>query len=383
MQKIILALSIIIFFSCNTNTDKGKFTIHGEIKNFTANKIYVEQLYFNNQTPTLIDSAIINKNTFSIIVKATEEGLYRLRLSGQENGFMFINDKSNVSFKADARDLSLSGPTFNTPANMAFKKIIDTIGSLRKDLIISKNILNQLQESGVQETDSSFIEALNNFDERKEKISKFCFQYGDTTQSPVLAIFTITAAPVEIGKLEIPLNNLAKRFPNHNGIAAVNAFAKQKITQAQQQTQGPNNNSKAAVGNMAPEITMPDTEGTPFSLSTLKGKYVLIDFWASWCGPCRAENPNVVAAYNEFKDKNFTVLGVSLDQNKKSWLKAIQDDKLSWKNISDLQYWSSAAVNLYGFDALPFNVLINPEGKIIATELRGEDLINKLRDILQ
>ena len=137
------------------------------------------------------------------------------------------------------------------------------------------------------------------------------------------------------------------------------------------------------VGELAPDIVLPGKTDTIIKLSSLNGKVVLIDFWASWCGPCRAENPNVVAAYNEFKDKNFTVLGVSLDQNKKSWLKAIQDDKLSWKNISDLQYWSSAAVNLYGFDALPFNVLINPEGKIIATELRGEDLINKLRDILQ
>ena len=125
---------------------------------------------------------------------------------------------------------------------------------------------------------------------------------------------------------------------------------------------------------MAPDITMNDTEGKPFSLSSLKGKYVLVDFWASWCGPCRGENPNIVEAYNKFKDKNFTILGVSLDEDKDAWLKAIKDDNLTWKQISDLKGWNNAAVPLYGFDAIPYNVLVDPEGKIIATSLRGSTL---------
>jgi len=174
--------------------------------------------------------------------------------------------------------------------------------------------------------------------------------------------------------------NLNKRFPNHKGIEGIvtqfNAML-QQANQPQQPTTG------AAVGTMAPDFTMNDTEGKPFTMSSLKGKYVLIDFWASWCGPCRGENPNVVSAYNKFKDKNFTILGVSLDDNKEAWLKAIKTDGLLWKQVSDLKKWENATISLYGYDAIPYNVLLDPQGKIIASNLREAALHNKLAEVLK
>ena len=133
------------------------------------------------------------------------------------------------------------------------------------------------------------------------------------------------------------------------------------------------------VGKAAPAFTLPDTAGVPVSLSSFKGKYVLVDFWASWCPYCRRENPNVVRVFNEYKDKNFTVLGVSLDKDKAKWMKAIADDKLAWTHVSDLKYWDSEIPALYAVRGIPANVLLNPDGVIIARNVMGEQLEQALQ----
>jgi peroxiredoxin len=140
---------------------------------------------------------------------------------------------------------------------------------------------------------------------------------------------------------------------------------------------------KDVTGKVAPDFTLPDPDGKLIALSSLRGKYVLVDFWASWCMPCRQENPNVVAAYQNFKGKNFTVFGVSLDKDKASWVRAIKDDKLTWPHVSDLKYWNSAVVPLYNIEGIPFNVLLDPEGKIIASNLRGRALSARLQELLK
>ena len=136
-----------------------------------------------------------------------------------------------------------------------------------------------------------------------------------------------------------------------------------------------------SIGQIAPDFTMNDTTGKAVTLSALKGKVLLVDFWASWCGPCRAENPNVLKAYKAFNKKGFDVLGVSFDQNHEKWMKAVKDDNLPWTHISDLKGWGNAAGKLYGVNSIPANVLLDKDQKIIARNLRGEDLINKLEEI--
>jgi peroxiredoxin len=161
--------------------------------------------------------------------------------------------------------------------------------------------------------------------------------------------------------------------------------AKQKNAVADRIINTINAEKNIGIGKMAPEFTQNDTLGKPVSLRSFRGKYLLIDFWASWCGPCRKENPNVIKAYNRFRDKNFTILGVSLDQpnGKEKWLKAIHDDGLTWTQVSDLKGWSNAVAQLYSIKSVPANYLLDPTGKIIAKDLREEELEKKLEELLK
>lgn len=137
------------------------------------------------------------------------------------------------------------------------------------------------------------------------------------------------------------------------------------------------------IGKVAPEFSLPDTAGVSVSLSDFRGKYVLLDFWASWCPPCRRENPNVVKAFNEYKDKDFTIIGISLDKDKSKWMKAIADDNLTWTHLSDLKYWDSEIPALYGVRGIPANVLLGPDGVILAKNITGEDLHKALQEVIK
>jgi peroxiredoxin len=176
------------------------------------------------------------------------------------------------------------------------------------------------------------------------------------------------------------LDTIVKKFPNHSGVKLVKEMNDRQVALQQQRMQEPQ--QAQWVNQQAPELKLPDVNGHDIRLSSFKGKYVLVDFWASWCLPCRRENPNVVKAFNKYKDRNFTVLGVSLDREKDDWLEAIRKDNLHWTQVSDLKEWKSAAVSTFDFDGIPFNILLDPTGKVIGQSLRGEELDQKLAEVL-
>lgn len=382
LKKMMSALAIsAVLFSCNNKEEKGTFSLNGDLKNLPDQKVFLEQIYFSNQDPQVLDTAEVKSGKFKLSSVAAEEGLYRIRFEKVNSGFVFINDKPSISFKADMNDVSLEGPSFNSPANTALKNFLINIESQRKNLLATSTVIDSLRK--LNGADSSLTAENTKLANINSNFNKFITTYIDTSSQPVVTMFALGYTEgVDPAILKPIVPNLIKRFPNHQGIAGIVSRFNEMM--ADMEKPKPQTKGMPAVGSIAPDFTMNDTEGKPFTLSSLRGKYVLVDFWASWCGPCRGENPNVVAAYNKYKDKNFTILGVSLDEDKASWLKAIQADNLTWKQVSDLKYWQNATVELYGYGetGIPYNVLLDPQGKIIATALRGSDLDKKLAEVL-
>jgi len=398
LRLLILPTVLFLWISCSeksTNNFEVKGTIHNLQKLaskypglFTNDsvKIYLYEVPFGNELPPVqLDSAYVTSKDSSFALSGQPQSAAMVDVM-LENGPMIplVNDVNEVSLTID---LDSKENFYSVKGSPASQELRDFIVGYSEKSGAAESAFKNLDSLKLQNSsDSLLLGATDAKNNSLVAINNYSKQFLSSVKHPVVAAFILgtTSATLSVNELEAELNKQLQKFPSDQSLAFLKTQFDQRKSQAEQRdSKAAQQQTSSWVGKKAPELTLPDQSGKNVSLEAFKGKYVLIDFWASWCKPCREENPNVVKAFNQYKNKNFTILGVSLDREKQSWLQAIKDDQLTWTHVSDLAFWDSKAVEIYRFEGIPFNVLIDPMGTVIAENLRGEALSGKLQEVLQ
>lgn len=383
MKKIIFfALASFAMYACSnsgSNNPSG-FEIKGNLSNSKGESIYLEKL---SQTGVVaVDSATINEQgEFVMNHYSPSIGFYRLRISESNFAMLVLDSAQKVLITADARDLGNTFKSEGSPETTLFseyntlaqgqKTRTDSLENIFRTAMVTLKLDSLRADSLSRELQKPYETMVNQY---SEVVAKKIMQNVSSFAS-IMAIQQLR--PEQYLDVYKALDKgLTEKYPNNKDIKSFHAMVQQTEMMVAK-------TEAIKVGAEAPELILPTKDNKDLALSSLRGKIVLIDFWASWCAPCRKELPNVKRAYEKYKNKGFEILGVSLDKDRDAWLEAIDKEGLKWPQVSDLKFWQSEACQTYAVQSIPYTVLVDKEGKIIATDLRGADLDKKLAEIFK
>lgn len=369
-----LLISFVGLFGQNETSKETKdCTIRGVLDGvYKGTKVYLVEEEEINGASKVIDSCDVKDNRYTFVVKnVTVPRMYFVKSGDSEclspitpvwveRGKVRVKANSNFFLNCDVRG-TVNNEIFSA-YNAVIRHIVDSVKR-------SANIDVMLNRNQTQEARERDFKARTNFHNTRslELQEELVRRYSDQAIAPFM-IFWEMKANVSLEKLKQLRALVDPSLIEHPYTKQLDEFIRL---------------ADFKVGSDMPDFKLPDKDGKDFVFSTLRGKYVLVDFWASWCGPCMREMPNVVKLYKECKGKNFEIVGISLDQKRDAWLNAVEKNKMKWIQVSDLKSWKTLPVKLCNISAVPYTVLVDPEGKVIALDLRGEELIKKVKEVLK
>ena len=369
-----LLISFVGLFGQNETSKETKdCTIQGVLDGvYKGTKVYLVEEEEINGASKVIDSCDVKDNRYTFVIKnVTVPRMYFVKSGDSEclspitpvwveRGKVRVKANSNFFLNCDVRG-TVNNEIFSA-YNAVIRHIVDSVNR-------SANIDVMLNRNQTQEARERDFKARTNFHNTRslELQEELVRRYSDQAIAPFM-IFWEMKANVSLEKLKQLRALVDPSLIEHPYTKQLDEFIRL---------------ADFKVGSDMPDFKLPDKDGKDFVFSTLRGKYVLVDFWASWCGPCMREMPNVVKLYKECKGKNFEIVGISLDQKRDAWLNAVEKNKMKWIQVSDLKSWKTLPVKLCNISAVPYTVLVDPEGKVIALDLRGEELIKKVKEVLK